>query len=84
MKMKLLRCLETSRTNHSATLSNVPEEDVKPTRANLKTRIFVIILRFLINTSVNVDFFVALRPNVGRGLLILEVSTSHTTTHHSR
>jgi len=27
---------------------------------------------------------VALRPNVGHGLLILEVSRSHTTTHHSR
>jgi hypothetical protein len=27
---------------------------------------------------------VALRPNAGHGLLILEVSTSHTTTHHSR
>ena len=32
------------------------------------------------------DFFcaVALRPNAGHGLLILEVSRSHTTTHHSR
>jgi len=29
-------------------------------------------------------FFVALRPNAGHGLLILEVSRSHTTTHHSR
>jgi len=27
---------------------------------------------------------VALRPNAGHGLLILEVSTSHTTMHHSR
>jgi len=27
---------------------------------------------------------VALRPNAGQGLLILEVSGSHTTTHHSR
>ena len=27
---------------------------------------------------------VALRPNVGHGLLILEVSRSHTATHHSR
>jgi len=27
---------------------------------------------------------VALRPNAGHGLLILEVSRSHTTTHHSR
>ena len=29
-------------------------------------------------------FFVALPPNAGHGLLILEVSRSHTTTHHSR
>jgi hypothetical protein len=31
-----------------------------------------------------VFFFVALRPNGGHGLLILEVSWSHTTTHNSR
>ena len=29
-------------------------------------------------------FFVAMRPNAGHGLPILEVSRSHTTTHHSR
>ena len=29
-------------------------------------------------------FLMALRPNVGHGLLILEVSGSHRTTHHSR
>ena len=29
-------------------------------------------------------YFVALRPNAGHGLLILEVSRSHTTTHHCR
>jgi hypothetical protein len=29
-------------------------------------------------------FAVALRPNAGHGLLILEVSRSHTTTYHSR
>ena len=29
-------------------------------------------------------FAVALRPNAGHGLLILEVSRSHTTTHHIR
>jgi len=28
------------------------------------------------------DFFVALQPNVDYGLLILEVSRSHTTTQH--
>ena len=32
----------------------------------------------------NSFFFVALRPNAGHCLLILEVSRSHTTTHHSR
>ena len=29
-------------------------------------------------------FAVALRPNTGHGLLLLDVSRSHTTTHHSR
>ena len=29
-------------------------------------------------------FAVALQPNAGHDLLILEVSRSHTTTHHSR
>ena len=29
-------------------------------------------------------FLVALQPNAGHGLLILEVSRSHTATHHSR
>ena len=29
-------------------------------------------------------FAVALRPNAGQGLLILDVSRSHTTTQHSR
>ena len=29
-------------------------------------------------------FSVALRPNAGHGLLILDVSRSHTTTQHSR
>jgi len=28
-------------------------------------------------------FFVALRPNAGHGIHILEVSRAHTTTHHS-
>jgi hypothetical protein len=32
----------------------------------------------------DIFFPVALRPNAGHGLLILEVSRSHTTTHHSR
>ena len=29
-------------------------------------------------------FFATLRPNAGHGLLVLDVSRSHTTTHHSR
>ena len=29
-------------------------------------------------------FLVALRPNAGHGFLILDVSRSHITTHHSR
>ena len=38
------------------------------------------------HTHKYIHFFfpVALRPNAGHGLLILEVSRSHTTTHHSR
>ena len=43
------------------------------------------LVRFLSN-SVHFNiifFFVALRPNAGHGLLILEVSRSHTMTHHS-
>jgi len=32
----------------------------------------------------NFFFLVALRPNAGHGLLILEVSRSHATMHHSR
>ena len=34
--------------------------------------------------ALNIFFAVALRPNAGHVLLILEVSRSHTTTHHSR
>jgi len=34
--------------------------------------------------SIYIFFSVALRPNAGHGLLILEVSISHTTTQHSR
>jgi hypothetical protein len=39
-----------------------------------------------INGSVSDRTFfpMAMRPNAGQGLLILEVSRSHTTTHHSR
>ena len=40
-------------------------------------------LRACIDTDLFL-FAVALRPNAGHDLLILEVSRSHTTTHHSR
>ena len=35
-------------------------------------------------TRRHIFFPVTLRPNAGHGLPILEVSRSHTTTHHSR
>jgi hypothetical protein len=45
----------------------------------------VAIVDFTKSSFYYVSFFsVALRPNAGHGLLILEVSSSHTTTHHSR
>ena len=37
-----------------------------------------------INVTTFFFFYVALWPNAGHGLLILDVSRSHTTTHHSR
>ena len=37
-----------------------------------------------LRTSCTLFFSVALRPNAGHGLLILEVSISRTTTHYSR
>ena len=37
-----------------------------------------------VNIKLLYFFPVALRPNEGHGLLILEVSRSHTATHHSR
>jgi len=38
----------------------------------------------VVSDSTRNEFPVKLRPNAGHGLLILEVSRSHTTTHHSR
>ena len=38
----------------------------------------------LVLAKVTVFFSLALRPNAGHGLFILDVSRSHTTTHHSR
>ena len=54
-----------------------------------KTYIYIYIYMTLFEQNCNCDiyvifFFVALRPNAGHGPLILEVSRSHTTTHHSR
>ena len=40
---------------------------------------------FSVGSTFIITFFpVALRPHAGQGLLILDVSRSHTTTHHSR
>ena len=41
------------------------------------------VFRTVISTQANF-FIVAMLPNAGYGLLIHEVSTSHTTTHQSR
>ena len=38
---------------------------------------------YTIFNNIPAFFPVALRPNGGHGLLILQVSRSHTTTHHS-
>jgi hypothetical protein len=41
-------------------------------------------MAFIIIIIIIIIIAVALRPNAGHGLLILQVSRSHTTTHHSR
>jgi len=38
----------------------------------------------LYNPTLNISFPIALWPKVGQGLLVIEVSRSHTMTHHSR
>ena len=48
------------------------------------TQCWVFYLRAPISMEIIFFFPLALRPNAGHGLLILEVSRSHTTTHHSR
>ena len=48
--------------------------------------VIVIVTSFIIVIIYKLNFFffaVAPRPNAGHGLLILDVSRSHTTTHHS-
>jgi hypothetical protein len=42
------------------------------------------IISLIFQINAHFLFPVALRPNAGHGLLILEVYRSHTTTHHSR
>ena len=53
-----------------------------------KVRCCISLIPFQFNTEHRCMYFfffpMALRPNAGHGLLILEVSRSHTTTHHSR
>ena len=50
----------------------------------------VLSIKLLMNAQIYIYIYiffffpVALRPNAGHDLLILEVSRSHTTTHHSR
>jgi hypothetical protein len=58
--------------------------DLRPRKYNHTKYNYVISAsEFILST--NITFFppVALRPNAGHGLLILEVSRSQTTTHHS-
>ena len=46
--------------------------------------IIIIIIIIYLFIYLFIYFPVALRPNTGYGPLILDVSRSHTTTHHSR
>jgi len=48
---------------------------------NIKTGLSV---QYRVFPRLSFFFPVTVRPNAGHGLLILEVSRSHTTTHHSR
>jgi len=51
----------------------------------IKRRNYVCNLKVIYWFLITIFFFsVALRPNAGHGLLLLDVSRSHTTTHHSR
>jgi len=44
----------------------------------------ILLLVPMLTLCIYTIFFVALRPNAGHCLLILEFSRSHTTTYHSR
>ena len=54
----------------------------RPARSTLTTQVTLPQLK--ITTTLLIFFPVVMWPNAGHGLLILEVSRSHTTTHHSR
>ena len=51
---------------------------------SLPTFLCVVLSRMYVCNTWVYFIFVALRPNAGHGLLFVEVSRSHTTTHHSR
>ena len=90
----VLVCLILSEAHSAAHRNTI--SIVKPTRCTDVSSLFyfgmtlyVFLMVFLSITSssrlyIYIFFPVALQPNAGHGLLILEVSRSHTTTHHSR
>jgi len=56
---------------------------------NIGIEIYIVCNKLIIRNNKLISykrhfFAVALRPNAGHGLLILYVSRSHTTTHHSQ
>ena len=82
VKIKRYLHLSTRVTQHQITFSQV-------TQLITKVYVYLSVIKtthFQIRAAIKDTFFfaVALRPNAGHGLLILEVSRSHTTTHHSR
>jgi len=63
------------------------DDDANNNNNNKHYRTLLSQLHFICRTALVKEetfFSVALRPNAGHGLLILEVSSSHTTTHHSQ
>jgi len=67
----------------SNAISKLPEDGAE---APKHVGAFVIHFNIYIYIYIYLFIFppVALRPNAGHGLLILDVSRSHTTTHYSR
>jgi hypothetical protein len=51
--------------------------------AKSRYTVYSITVYLLLAHTIYIYFFVALQPHAGQGLLILEVSRSHPTTHHS-